>query len=154
MTTRSNADGKLDPLCWCVCLKGRGQVPTRPLIAVVDDDRVYTEMIRDFLDGEGYDTILLREALTAVESIVQSLPALVLLDMRMDVAQSGVAILADLRANRLTADLPVIICTADQQFLRTHAADLQTQNAAFVAKPFDLDVLLDVIERALAPDAG
>ena len=43
---------------------------------------------------------------------------------------------------------------ADQQFLRTHAADLQTQNAAFVAKPFDLDVLLDVIERALAPDAG
>jgi DNA-binding NtrC family response regulator len=128
-------------------------VTTRPLIAVVDDDRVYTEMIRDFLDGEGYDTVLFREASTAVESIVQASPALVLLDMRMDVAQSGVAILADLRANSATANLPVIVCTADQQFLRTHAAELQSQNAAFVAKPFDLDVLLDVIERTLADHA-
>ncbi|HEX5164543.1 MAG TPA: response regulator [Thermomicrobiales bacterium] len=127
---------------------------TRPLIAVVDDDRVYTEMIRDFLDGEGYDTVLLREASTAVEAIVRARPALALLDMRMDVPQSGVAILADLRANPATSSLPVIICTADQQFLRTHAAELQRQNAAFVAKPFDLDVLLNVIEQTLAGHDG
>lgn len=107
-------------------------------------------MIRDFLDGEGYDTILIGDAATAVESIVRARPALVLLDVRMDVADSGVAILTDLRANPATADLPVIVCTADQQFLRNRAAFLQSQHAAFVAKPFDLDVLLDVITRSLS----
>lgn len=136
-------------LGWNVCLKGYVQVTTRPLIAVVDDDRVYTEMIRDFLDGEGYDTILIRESATAVDVITRARPALALLDMRMDVAESGVTILTDLRANPATAALPVVVCTADQQFLRSRAGYLQSQNAAFVAKPFDLDVLLDVIRRTL-----
>ncbi len=128
-----------------VCAK----VTTRPLVAIVDDDRVYTEMIRDLLNGEGYDTLVLREATTAVESIVAARPALVLLDVRMDVADSGVSILTDLRANPETSRLPVIICTADQQFLRSQAAFLRSQNAGFVAKPFDLDELLDVISRTV-----
>jgi len=125
-------------------------VITRPLIAVVDDDRVYTEMIRDFLDGEGYDTILIREAAGAAATIARARPALVLLDVRMDEPESGVAILADLRANPETAALPVIVCTADQQFLRSRASDLASQNAASVAKPFDLDHLLGTIERVLS----
>lgn len=146
--------GAFDALRWSVRLKGCVQVTTRALIAVVDDDRVYTEMIRDFLDGEGYDTILIRQAATAVETIARAEPALVLLDVRMDVAESGVTILTDLRATPETADLPVIVCTADQQFLRTRAAFLRAQNAAFVAKPFDLDVLLDIIQRTLNQSAG
>ncbi|HYI16843.1 MAG TPA: response regulator [Thermomicrobiales bacterium] len=122
---------------------------TRPLIAVVDDDQVYSEMIRDFLSGEGYDTLVLREAASAVAAIVRASPALVLLDVRMDVADSGVSILTDLRSRSETASLPVIVCTADQHFLRSQAAFLQSQNAASVAKPFDLDVLLDVISRTI-----
>lgn len=122
---------------------------TRPLVAVVDDDRVYTEMVRDLLDGEGYDTILIRQAATAVEAIVRARPVLVLLDVRMDVTDAGVSILSDLRANPETAALPVIICTADQQFLRSEAAFLRSHNAASVAKPFDLDDFLDVIKRTI-----
>ena len=121
----------------------------KPLVAVVDDDRVYTEMIRDLLDGEGYDTILLRQAATAVDEIVRARPVLVLLDVRMDVANAGVSILTELRANPQTADLPVIVCTADQQFLRSQAAFLRANNATFVAKPFDIDVFLDIITRTL-----
>lgn len=121
----------------------------RTLIAVVDDDRVYTEMIRDLLDGEGYDTILIQDAATAVETIAGVKPALALLDVRMEVPESGATILNDLRANPATAGLPVIVCTADQQFLRNRADFLQSQNADFIAKPFDLDDLLDVIKRTL-----
>ncbi len=124
-------------------------VATRPLIAVVDDDRVYTEMVRDLLDSEGYDTILLRQAATAVEAILRARPVLVVLDVRMDVADAGASILTNLRANPQTATLPVIVCTADQQFLRTEAAFLRSHNAAVVAKPFDLDDFLDVIKETL-----
>ena len=122
---------------------------TRPLVAVVDDDRVYTEMIHDFLDGEGYDTIVIQEAADAVEAIARASPALILLDVRMDEQESGVAILADLRANPDTANLPVIVCTADQLFLRSRAAYLTSQNATSVAKPFDLEHLLNSIKRVL-----
>jgi CheY-like chemotaxis protein len=124
-------------------------VANRPLVAVVDDDRVYTGMVRDLLDGEGYDTILLRQAATAVDEIVRAQPVLVLLDVRMDVADAGVSILTDLRANPETAALPIIVCTADQQFLRSQASLLRSYNAASIAKPFDLDNFLDVIKRAL-----
>jgi CheY-like chemotaxis protein len=115
----------------------------------VDDDRVYTEMVHDLLDSEGYDTILLRQAATAIEAIVRARPVLVVLDVRMDVADAGASILTDLRANPQTATLPVIICTADQQFLRNEAAFLHSRNAAVVAKPFDVDDFLDVIKRTL-----
>jgi DNA-binding response OmpR family regulator len=125
-------------------------VTTRPLIAVVDDDQIYTEMIRDFLDGEGYDAIQIQEAATAVETIAGVSPVLVLLDVRMDGPETGARILSDLRSNPETANVPIIVCTADQQFLRNRATFLQSQNAEFVAKPFDLDVLLDVIKRVLA----
>jgi CheY-like chemotaxis protein len=124
-------------------------VVTRPLVAVVDDDLVYTEMVRDLLDSEGYDTILLQQAATAVEAIVRARPMLVVLDVRMDVADAGVSILTALRANPQTSALPVIVCTADQQFLRSEASFLRSQNAAVVAKPFDLDDFLDAINRSL-----
>ena len=122
---------------------------TRPLIAVVDDDRIFTEMIRDFLDGEGYDSILIQEASAAVANITRAQPALVLLDIRMDAAESGRDILTALRADQRTANIAVIVCTADQQFLTERAAFLRAHGAATIAKPLDLDALLDLIQRAL-----
>jgi CheY-like chemotaxis protein len=122
---------------------------TRPLVAVVDDDAIYVEMIRDLLDSEGYDTIAIGQAASAVATIVHVRPALVLLDMRMDLAESGAEVLRLVRANPAVEDVPVIVCTADQQFLRSNADFLHAYRATFVAKPFDLDVLLDAINRAM-----
>jgi CheY-like chemotaxis protein len=122
---------------------------TRPLVAVDDDDAIYVEMIRDLLDSEGYDTIAIGQAASAVATIVHVRPALVLLDMRMDLAESGAEVLRLVRANPAVADVPVIVCTADQQFLRSNADFLHAYRATFVAKPFDLDVLLDAINRAM-----
>src|SRR5690349_12353437 len=104
-------------------------------------------MIRDFLDSEGYDTIAIGQAAMAVDEIAAAHPALILLDVRMDLARSGADILAELRSNPSVADVPVIVCTADQQFLRSQAGFLRAHHAAVVAKPFDLDDLLDAIRR-------
>lgn len=126
---------------------------TRPVIAVVDDDTVFVEMVRDFLGSEGYDTIAIEQASVAVDAIMHARPALILLDIRMDVANSGAEILVALRANPAVAAIPVIVCTADQQFLRNQAGFFRTYNAGFVSKPFDLDVLLDAIRRAMNDDS-
>lgn len=121
----------------------------RPLVAVVDDDRVYTEMIGDVLDSEGFDILSIPQASAAVETISRVQPVLALLDVRMDLADSGAEVLAALRENPATAELPVIVCSADQPFLRSHAEFFREHNASVVAKPFDLDDLINAIHQAL-----
>ena len=106
-------------------------------------------MIGDVLDSEGFDIVSIPQASVAVETIARVQPALALLDVRMDSADSGAAVLAALRANPETADLPVIVCSADQQFLRSHQEFLEKHNADVVPKPFDLDDLINAIRRAL-----
>lgn len=131
--------------------KGRDLVTSNALIAVVDDDPVYSEMMKTFLDDEGFATILIADAATAVDTIDKAQPALALLDVRMDSVESGVHVLNALRQRPGTSGLPVIVCSADQQFLGNRADYLRSQNATSIAKPFDLDRLLALIHESLTP---
>lgn len=124
--TRNGLTGVLDVLWFDARQDGCVRVTTGPVIAVVDDDQIYTEMIRNFLDGEGFDTILIQVDATAVETIVRARPALALLDVRMDVPESGATIPSELRNNPVTRDLPVIVCAPEQQFLSNRAAFLKS----------------------------
>lgn len=49
---------------------------TRPLIAVVNDDPAFLELMHDLLTDESYTTILLHEGNTAYEMIREQLPNL------------------------------------------------------------------------------
>ena len=122
---------------------------TRPLVAVVNDDMVFMTLIRDFLDGEGYETILVYESQHAHLTIAEARPALVILDIRMEQPDSGKQVLERIRQDPLTARIPVIVCSADQPFLRDNSAYLRSRNVTAISKPFDLDALLALVQRAL-----
>lgn len=122
---------------------------TRPLVAVVNDDMAFMTLIRDFLEGEGYETILVYESQGAHLTIADARPGLVILDIRMEQPDSGKQVLEQIRQDRRTAKTPVIICSADQPFLRDHATYLRSRNALAIAKPFDLDALLALVQSAL-----
>jgi DNA-binding response OmpR family regulator len=124
-------------------------VVPRPLIAVVDDDVAFTMLVQDFLDGEGYATLLIHEAEGALRHIAEAHPALVILDVRMEQPDSGGEILAQIRASNETSALPVIICSADQVFLREHRGDLERHRALILPKPFDLDDLLGLVRTCV-----
>ena len=118
---------------------------TPPLIAVIDDDPVFVDLMRAFLETEGYAVTHWERGRGAVGFIRRERPALVLLDVRMEDAEAGRRVLA-----RLGADRPaVLLCTADTRFLAQHAAWLNGRCDGVLAKPFDLDELLELIERAL-----
>jgi CheY-like chemotaxis protein len=118
---------------------------TPRLIAVIDDDPVFVDLMRAFLESEGYAVVHWTRGRGARAFLQRSRPELVLLDVRMEDAEAGRRVLA-----RLGPDRPaVIVCTADTRFLTEQAAWLSQRCEAVIAKPFDLDELQALIERVL-----
>ncbi len=82
----------------------------------------------------------------ALECITEFRPQLVMTDLLMP-EMDGVELIRQLRANPLTADIPVVAITADA----TLKAEAQARAAGavdFITKPIDLPALLDRL-RAL-----
>lgn len=125
-----------------------------PTIAVVDNDTDFLGLMNDLLSLEGYRTLICREGDRAYGTIKEAQPDLVILDVRLDHAEQGWTILELLRLDPTTARIPVIICSADAHFLREKAASLHELRCDTLEKPFDLDMLLEKVARALRDGQG
>lgn len=118
----------------------------RPIL-VVDDDPSILETLAEFLDMEGYSVETAANGAEALESVEQTEPALVLLDMRMPVLDGWgfVRALQD-RGRRL----PILVMTAAQD-ARQWAEEVGA--VGYVPKPFDLLDLLNTVDRLSGPQA-
>ena len=119
---------------------------------MIDDDAVFVDLMHDLLaDGEGYDVVSTQHWLYAFEFIKDTRPDLIMLDLMLGREQTGWAVLQLLQEDPVTVDIPVILCSAAAPALRQHQAPTSARAAVeMVAKPFDVDHLLGVIERLLA----
>jgi CheY-like chemotaxis protein len=120
-------------------------------IAVIDDDAVFVELMRDLLAfGEGYDVVSAPHWLQSVEFVREAQPDLIILDLMLGREQSGWGVLELLREDPSMARIPVIVCSAAAPALQQGAAPSLGQGPVeAVAKPFDVDDLLGVVERLL-----
>ncbi len=118
-----------------------------PRILVVDDDESILEMIEVALAFEGYQVETAPHGAAALERVREGQPDLILLDMRMPVMDGW----EFSRRYRETEGplAPIVVLTADRS-----AADSASQISAdaFLAKPFDLGDLLQVVGRFHRPD--
>jgi DNA-binding response OmpR family regulator len=119
------------------------------LIAVVDDDGAYIEFVGELLADEGYQTIQSVGDHQAHAMIQREKPDLVILDIRLEHPDSGWQILQLLRLDPATTEIPVIICSADTQFLKEKEQQLRAQGYDMLEKPFDLDTLLEKVRASL-----
>ncbi|MCW4462521.1 response regulator [Sphingomonas sp. BT-65] len=120
-------------------------------VLVVDDSRTNLNVIGSRLGQAGYLVVLCDNGREALDLIAGRGFDLILLDMMMP-GMSGVEVLAELRANPRTGDLPVIMITARSDTGATVEA-LAAGADDYVAKPFEFDVLTARIERTLARSA-
>jgi CheY-like chemotaxis protein len=123
-------------------------------IAVIDDDPVFLDLMKDLLAvGEGYEVLTTPHWSQSFEFIRDAQPDLVILDLMLGRDETGWAVLELLREDPSTAVVPVILCSAAEPALRQHMpASLAHGPVETVAKPFDVDDLLQVIERLLRQD--
>jgi len=115
-----------------------------PRILIVEDIRDAAEALREELTARGYVVSLAPTDRSALESVAQDVPDLVVLDLS-DVA--GVIVLEQLRAHRPT--LPVVVVSGTQDEAVAQAA-LARGAMGYVAKPINIDLLSQVIAVALS----
>ncbi len=120
-------------------------IPAKPIM-VVDDDRAILDMVSELLDYEGYPVIAVSESRDALKCANDRQPALILLDMMMP-EMSGWQVLAALRSNPTTLNIPVVLLSARHD-LSALAETLKVE--CFLEKPFEIDELLDVVRVRLA----
>ena len=109
-------------------------------ILVVDDELVIREVLTALFTGEGYAVLTAGDGLAALAALEDATPDLVIADIIMP-RLDGWGLLTRLREEH--PDLPIILLSAT---FRGHPPD----GVAFVAKPFDVDHLLNVVARMLA----
>jgi CheY-like chemotaxis protein len=128
--------------------------PARPArVLILEDDAATADVLKEMLTEAGYRPVVC-DHLPDLADVQQLRPDVILLDLIFGGRPEGRDYLLQLRRTPPTARLPVIICSgAPALFRDAFGAPLGLANDV-VLKPFDVDVLLTSVERALAPRVG
>jgi two-component system, NtrC family, response regulator AtoC len=114
-------------------------------ILVADDDADIREILRDTLNSLGARIVTAVDGQDCLDRVEADVPDVVLLDIEMPV-KSGLQVLQDLR--RRGSEMTIIMITAYGTIER--AVQAMKQGAYdFITKPFDLDHITLVVEKAL-----
>lgn len=116
-------------------------------ILVVEDSKETSEMLRAYLEGEGYEVVTAAWGKAALDSTQEKLPDLVVLDIHLP-DMDGYEVCRQLRAHRRTENIPVIFLTKRSE--RTdRLAGLELGAVDYITKPFDIHELRLRVRNAL-----
>jgi chemosensory pili system protein ChpA (sensor histidine kinase/response regulator) len=118
-------------------------------VMVVDDSITVRKVTQRLLEREGFQVVLAKDGVDALERLQEGVPDLMLVDIEMP-RMDGFDLTRNIRGNESTANVPIIMITsrtADKH--RNYALDLGVN--AYFGKPFQEDVLLEAIKGLLQP---
>ena len=124
-------------------------VKQHAVIVVADDDPLINDLISIVLQDEGYRVLSCTTGAEALQVAARVRPDLVITDMQMEVRDAGLQLLDRLRADPTTAEIAVIVCSADIDTLIQRASELRQRRACVIPKPFTLDGLLTTVRQLL-----
>ena len=115
-------------------------------ILVVEDDPDLLFLVEMILAESGRRVRTAPEGRAALARVAEEMPGLILLDMRMP-GMNGWDFAREFRA-RHGAGCPIVVVTAAEN-ARRRAEEIGAD--AWIAKPFELDEVLSLVERFLGP---
>jgi CheY-like chemotaxis protein len=110
-----------------------------PTVLIVDDEPAIVDLLSQLLEDEGYRVVSAGDGLAAWETVRKRRPDLVIADVMMP-RMDGFALVD--RLSDGGEPVPVILMSA--------AVESRRQGVPFIAKPFDLGELLDLVNSYLA----
>ncbi|KKL90904.1 hypothetical protein LCGC14_1900030 [marine sediment metagenome] len=117
-------------------------------ILIADDKLEVVELLRATMEGEDYQIISASDGREALEKIGKEKPDLVLLDVVMP-KMNGLEVLAKVKKDPQTKDVPIIMLTAKgQQLDKDKGIGLGAED--YIIKPFSPSHLLRKIEEIMA----
>lgn len=117
-------------------------------ILAVDDDKDILEVLQLILEDRGYEVEILTDGQYLFDKIKQCHPDLIILDIMLG-NMDGRKLCHEVKAKNETQDIPVILLSASHAIGRSQ---LHTNGYPddFISKPFDIDDLLNSVQRQLA----
>src|SRR6476660_4226817 len=109
-------------------------------ILVVDDDSESLMLLTDILKAEGYRVRSADSGKLALASVKESLPSLILLDIRMP-GMDGFEVCRRLKAGEETRDVPLMFLSAASE-VKERVQGLALGAVDFIGKPFRREELL------------
>ena len=115
-----------------------------PLVLLVEDDLRLAELVRTYLQGNGFRVVVEHRGDNVLEHLQNELPDLVVLDLGLP-GRDGFAVCKELRA---ASDLPILIVTARDNDI-DHVVGLEIGADDYVVKPVEPRVLVARIHALL-----
>lgn len=121
-------------------------------VLVVDDDDSILKLETKVLTAFGFEVRVAHSGLEALQAVREEEFQVVLLDLMMP-GMSGLAVCRLLRADRRSAELPIIFVTA-KGAEEASAAAVAAGGVRFLLKPFSASALVEEVRRAVAQSGG
>jgi DNA-binding response OmpR family regulator len=119
-------------------------------ILVIEDNHAILDVITLILQSEAYNVTGLSKSADMMLHIEQLKPDLIILDIMLPDGD-GRELLKVLRSDTLTDQIPVLMISA--RYTAQNVEHGEYKPNGFLAKPFDIDDLLDKIEGILAGES-
>jgi two-component system cell cycle response regulator DivK len=116
-------------------------------ILIVEDNQLNRELLRDWLEVEGYEVWSAEDLKTSYEVFAKRLPDAVLLDINLG-KENGLDLIAWMRQKPETREIPVIAVTA-HALVAEQERILQAGCRACLSKPVDFPLLREELNRWL-----
>ncbi|PUA20540.1 Hpt domain-containing protein [Glaciimonas sp. PCH181] len=116
---------------------------TQKIVMVVDDSLTVRRVTQRLLSREGYQVVLAKDGIDALQQLQAITPDLMLVDIEMP-RMDGFDLTRNIRNDERTRDIPIIMITSRTAAKhRTYAMELGVND--YLGKPYQEDVLLGMI---------
>jgi CheY-like chemotaxis protein len=122
---------------------------SKKYVLIVDDVPDLVETVSMMLEDKGYEVGKAYDGVEGEEAIKQRRPDLLVLDVMMP-RKDGYKLCAELKADKATRDIPIILLTAVGEAVPTtsytHAQGMSTEAEEYIPKPVDSKTLVDAVD--------
>jgi DNA-binding response OmpR family regulator len=119
-------------------------------VLIVDDDPDLVETVAMMLESKGFEVGKAYDGIEGEEAIKKRRPDVLVLDVMMP-RKNGYQLCKELKSNKWTSDIPIILLTAVGEAVPTtsysHAEGMSTEAEDFIPKPVDAATLVEAVLR-------
>lgn len=117
------------------------------MVLIVDDSTTQQFLVKQALEGQGYDIMIANNGLEALEKVSSTKPDLVILDVVMP-GKDGFQVCREIRQTPELKDTRVILLSAKNQQVDQYWGKKQGADE-YLTKPCSADHLLSVVKKLI-----
>jgi DNA-binding NtrC family response regulator len=118
-------------------------------VMVINDTEEILALFEAILIEEGYEVSLHSYRMQDLGEIKKVNPDLIVIDQLFGNEAHGWQVIQKIHMDTSTAKIPIVVCSTELRLLKELEGHLKAKNILVVIKPFDVEELVDAVNKAL-----